>query len=82
VIPALVGQCISLFKDTSLATIIGALELLGIAKTVIEQAQWKSLTGGVVFEVFGFTAVVYYVFTYSMSRFSRRLEYTLGVGTR
>ena len=53
-----------------------------IAKTVIEQAQWKSITGGVVFEVFSFTAVVYVVFTYSMSRLSRRLEYTLGVGTR
>jgi len=82
VIPALVGQCISLFKDTSLATIIGSLELLGIAKSVIEQAQWKSITGGVVFEVFSFTAVVYVVFTYSMSRLSRRLEHTLGVGTR
>jgi len=82
VIPALVGQCISLFKDTSLATIIGSLELLGIAKSVIEQAQWKSLTGGVVFEVFSFTAGVYVIFTYSMSRVSRRLEHTLGVGTR
>jgi len=82
VIPALVGQCISLFKDTSLATIIGSLELLGIAKSVIEQAAWKSLTGGVVFEVFVFTAVVYGVFTYSMSYLSRRLEKTLGVGTR
>ena len=82
VIPALVGQCISLFKDTSLATIIGSLELLGIAKSVIEQAEWKGLTGGVVFEVFLFTAVVYGVFTYSMSYLSRRLEQTLGVGTR
>jgi general L-amino acid transport system permease protein len=82
VIPALVGQCIALFKDTSLATIVGSLELLGIAKSVIEQAQWKSITGGVVFEVFSFTAVVYVIFTYSMSRVSRRLEHTLGVGMR
>ena len=82
VIPALVGQCISLFKDTSLATIIGALEFLGIAKSVIEQSEWKSITGGVVFEVFTFTALVYGVFTYSMSRLSRRLERDLGVGTR
>lgn len=82
VIPALVGQCISLFKDTSLATIVGALELLGIAKSVIEQSEWKSITGGVVFEVFIFTALVYGVFTYSMSRLSRRLERDLGVGTR
>ena len=82
VIPALVGQCISLFKDTSLVTIIGALEILGIAKSVIEQSEWKSVTGGVVFEVFIFTALVYGVFTYSMSRLSRRLERDLGVGTR
>lgn len=82
VIPALVGQCISLFKDTSLATIIGSLELLGIAKTVIEQGEWKSITGGVVFEVFTYTALVYAVFTSTMSRLSRRLERALGVGIR
>jgi general L-amino acid transport system permease protein len=82
VIPALVGQCIALFKDTSLATIVGLLELLGIAKNVIEQPQWKTIPGGVVFEVFGFTALVYFVFNYSMSLASRRLEQTLGVGRR
>jgi general L-amino acid transport system permease protein len=82
VIPALVGQFISLFKDTSLATIVGLLELLGIAKNVIEQTQWKMIPGGVVFEVFGFTALVYFVFNYSMSLASRRLERALGVGQR
>jgi general L-amino acid transport system permease protein len=82
VIPALVGQCIALFKDTSLATIVGLLELLGIAKNVIEQPQWKTIPGGVVFEVFGFTALVYFVCNYSMSLASRRLEQTLGVGRR
>ena len=82
VIPALVGQCISLFKDTSLAAIVGTLELLGIAKSVIEQSEWKGITGGVVFEVFIFTALIYGVFTYSMSRLSRRLERDLGVGLR
>lgn len=82
VIPALVGQCIALFKDTSLAQIVGALELLGIAKSVLEQSEWKSVTGGVVFEVFLFTALVYGVFTSSMSRLSQRLERDLGVGRR
>ena len=81
-IPALVGQCISLFKDTSLATIVGAMELLGIAKSVIEQSEWKGITGGVVFEVFVFTALVYGLCTYSMSRLSQRVEQRLGVGTR
>ena len=82
VIPALVGQFIALFKDTSLVTIIGLLELLGIAKSVIEQSQWKTLPGGVVFEVFIFTALIYFVFTYTMSLASRRLEQALGVGRR
>jgi general L-amino acid transport system permease protein len=82
VIPALVGQCISLFKDTSLATIVGLLELLGMAKNVIEQPQWKAIPGGVVFEVFSCTALVYFVFTYGMSLASQRLEQTLGVGQR
>jgi general L-amino acid transport system permease protein len=82
VIPALVGQFIALFKDTSLVAIVGLLELLGIAKNVIEQPQWKTIPGGVVFEVFGFTALVYFVFTYSMSLASRRLEQRLGVGRR
>jgi general L-amino acid transport system permease protein len=82
VIPALVGQFISLFKDTSLVTIIGLLELLGIAKSAIEQPQWKTIPGGVVFEIFAFAALVYFVFTYNMSLASRRLERRLGVGTR
>lgn len=82
VIPALVGQFISLFKDTSLAAIVGLLELLGIAKSVLEQPQWKAIPGGVVFEVFTFTALVYFAFTYSMSLASRRLEKALGVGVR
>lgn len=82
VIPALVGQCISLFKDTSLATIVGLLELLGVAKSAIEQPEWKAITGGVVFEVFLFTALVYGLFTYTMSYASRRLEKSLGVGLR
>lgn len=82
VIPALVGQFIALFKDTSLVTIVGLLELLGIAKSVIEQPQWKRIAGGVVFEVFIFTAVLYFMFTYTMSLASRRLERALGVGRR
>jgi general L-amino acid transport system permease protein len=79
-LPALVGQFIALFKDTSLATIVGLLELLGIARNVIEQPQWKAFPGGVVLEVFSFTALVYFVFTYSMSLASRRLEQPPGAG--
>ena len=76
VIPAIVGQFISLFKDTSLVTVIGLLDLLGIAKTVIANPDWLGLQA----EVYLFAAVVYFVFSYSMSYISQKIENTLGGG--
>ena len=75
VIPAIVGQFISLFKDTSLVTVIGLLDLLGIAKTVIANPDWLGLQA----EVYLFAAVVYFVFSYSMSYISLRIEDALGI---
>ena len=58
VIPAIVGQFISLFKDTSLVAIVGLVDLLGIAGVVIEQpARWLTVTGGVQREVLLFAAL-------------------------
>ena len=76
VIPAIVGQFISLFKDTSLVTVIGLLDLLGIAKTVIANPDWLGLQA----EVYLFAAVVYFVFSYSMSYISQKIEDSLAVG--
>jgi His/Glu/Gln/Arg/opine family amino acid ABC transporter permease subunit len=66
-IPSLVTQFIVLFKDTSLASIIGMMDLTKAAQTV-SQRELRP------FEMYTFIAVVYWVFTYSMSRFSRWLE--------
>jgi general L-amino acid transport system permease protein len=82
VIPALVGQFIALFKDTSLISIVGLAELLGIAGIVINQPEWLTVTGGVEREVLLFAALVYWIFCFSLSRLSRRIEADLGVGTR
>lgn len=82
VIPALVGQFISLFKDTSLVTLIGLTEFLGIARAVIQQPEWIQIPGGVTREVYLFVAVVYFIFSYGLSTASRRLEAQLGVGKR
>jgi general L-amino acid transport system permease protein len=82
VIPALVGQFIALFKDTSLVSIVGLAELLGIAGIVINQPDWLTVTGGVEREVLLFAALVYWVFCFSFSQISRRIERQLGVGTR
>ncbi|MGH2544844.1 MAG: amino acid ABC transporter permease [Ardenticatenaceae bacterium] len=82
VIPALVGQFISLFKDTSLVSIVGILDLIGIAAAVRAQPQWLGTPGGVWREVFFFVAFVYFIFSFTMSRVSLRIERNLGVGRR
>ncbi len=66
-IPSLVTQFIVLFKDTSLASIIGMMDLTKAAQTV-SQREIRP------FEMFLFIAVVYWLCTYSMSRMSRWLE--------
>ncbi len=79
VIPAIVGQFIALFMDTTLAVIVGLVELLAIGKTVLQsRPEWLLLDT----EVYLFIAAVFWVFTYSMSYASRQLEVALGVGER
>ena len=79
IIPAIVGQFISLFKDTSLVFIIGMIDLVEIGRA--------GLSGNIEFqdngmEVYLFLALVFWVFTFSMSYISRRIERSLGVGRR
>ena len=78
VIPANVGLFISLLKDTTLVSIIGLLELLGIGRAVLAQPQWF----GAQLEVYAFVATVFFVLCYTMSQASYRLEAALGVGKR
>jgi general L-amino acid transport system permease protein len=80
VIPALVGQFISLFKDTSLAVVIGLSELLGLVQALTSQ---RDFTGQQLqAETLVFAAFVYWVGSYTMSKESQRLEQRLGVGVR
>ena len=79
VIPAIVGQFISLFKDTTLVYIIGMLDIVEIGRAFIQGNQ-EFLDNAL--ELFVFLAVVFWIFTYSMSYVSRRVERHLGVGTR
>ena len=79
VIPAIVGQFISLFKDTSLVVIVGLLDLVGIGKAVVlGNVEYINQQA----EVYLFIAAVYWVFTFSMSHVSQILEQSLGVGDR
>jgi general L-amino acid transport system permease protein len=79
-IPAMVGQFISLFKDTTLVAVIGVLELLDA--TFIVNSQPSFLGQGLFVLTLGFAALVFWVGSYTMSRESRRLERKLGVGER
>ncbi len=79
VIPAIVGQFIALFMDTTLAIIVGLMELLAVGKAVLQSNQEWLLRDK---EVYLFIAVAFWIFTYSMSYASRRLETALGVGER
>ena len=76
VIPAIVGQCIGIFKDTSLVAIVGLFDLLRIAQVVVAQPDWIGLQQ----ETYAFVAFVYWIFAFAMSRASQRLERNLGVG--
>jgi general L-amino acid transport system permease protein len=81
VIPALVGQFISLFKDTTLAAAaMGLLDLLAVGEAVTAQTafQGQGLTG----ESLAFVMLVFWIGCITMSRESQRLERKLGVGTR
>ena len=79
VIPAIVGQFIGLFKDTSLVYIIGMLDIVEIGYTIIRgRVEYQGSTH----EVFVFIALVFWVFTYGMSYISRHIERRLGVGER
>lgn len=70
VTPAIVGQFISLFKDTSLLSLFALVELTGISRSILAQPQFI----GRYAEVYLFVGVLYWLFCFSMSQVSRRLE--------
>jgi general L-amino acid transport system permease protein len=80
VIPGLVGQFISLYKDTSLVFIIGLTELLAVAQNITKQPDF--LAQGLYVETLVFASFVYWTGSYWMSRESQRLERRLGLGER
>ncbi|MFZ1401247.1 MAG: amino acid ABC transporter permease [Candidatus Promineifilaceae bacterium] len=78
VIPAIVGQFIGLFKDTTLVAIIGMFDVLGVANAIAAQEDWL----GVRREPYIFLALLYFVGSALMTAYSRRLEKQTGLGER
>jgi His/Glu/Gln/Arg/opine family amino acid ABC transporter permease subunit len=72
VIPTLVGQCIALFKDTTLVAIVGLKDLLGIAQAVVAQTEFIGRRS----ETFLFMVLIYVVVCFGMGYISRQIEQT------
>jgi general L-amino acid transport system permease protein len=80
VIPGIVNTFIGLFKDTTLVSIIGIFDLLGIINASTSDANWASpqtpATG------YFFAALVFFIFCFGMSRYSIFMENRLHTGHR
>lgn len=78
VIPGIVNTFIGLFKDTTLVLIIGLFDLLGMAQLAATNPDWL----GFAVEGYVFAALGFFIFCFSMSRYSQRLERMLNTGHR
>ncbi|MBR9884206.1 MAG: amino acid ABC transporter permease [Oceanospirillales bacterium] len=75
-IPGVVNTFIALFKDTSLVLIIGLFDLLAIVQAATNDPNWI----GYATEGYVFVAFVFWIFCFSMSRYSQHLEKRLQTG--
>jgi len=69
-IPSIVNIFIGLFKDTTLVSIIGLLDPLGIIQPILGDSRWQ----GIVAELYIFVAIFFFFFCFGMSRYSMYLE--------
>lgn len=76
VIPPLVSLFIAVFKDTSLVVIIGIYDLMQSTKVSLTDPAWRGFS----IEAYIFVSAIYFVFCYSMSKYSRKLEERLATG--
>lgn len=76
VIPPTVGILLSAFKDTSLVVIIALYDVLKTTKVALSNPKWTGYST----EAYIFLAVLYFIFCYAMSSYSRRLEKEFDTG--
>jgi general L-amino acid transport system permease protein len=80
VIPGLVNSFIALFKDTSLVSIVALFDLLGSLRASFSDPVWATPT--TLFTGFAFTGIIYFVFCFSISRYSLFVENRLNAHRR
>ncbi len=76
-IPGIVNTFIGLYKDTTLLSIIGIFDLLGVgSRSVLPSLEWARLEA----EVYAFIALFFFLSCFFMSRYSQHLERRLATG--
>ncbi|MGR3660908.1 MAG: amino acid ABC transporter permease [Paracoccaceae bacterium] len=77
-IPNIVGNLIGLLKDTTLVSIIGLFDLLGMLRSISKDVPWLGLHK----EPLVFGAILFFIMCFSMSKYSRHLEVKLSAGDK
>ena len=77
-VPGIVSTFIGLFKDTTLVSIIGLFDVLGIRVSIESSPEWK----GIFWELILFAAVFFFICCFAMSRYSMYVERRLDTGHR
>ncbi|MGI3168890.1 amino acid ABC transporter permease [Pseudooceanicola sp. C21-150M6] len=77
-IPGIVSTFIGVFKDTTLVSIISMFDPIGLSNAIRADTAWN----GVYWELFIFIGAVFFIFCFSMSRYSMYLERKLQTGHR
>jgi general L-amino acid transport system permease protein len=75
-IPNIVSSFIGLFKDTTLVSIIGLLDPIGLSTAIRANQEWN----GIVWELYAFVAALFWIICFGMSRYSMYLERKLQTG--
>jgi general L-amino acid transport system permease protein len=76
VVPGIINTVVDLFKDTTLLTIIGLFDLLGMVEQALKDPAWL----GFATEGYVFSAMVFFVCCYAMSAYGRSMERRLAKG--
>ncbi|MCJ8322825.1 MAG: amino acid ABC transporter permease [Rhizobiales bacterium] len=77
-IPNIVGNIIGLLKDTTLVSIIGLFDILGMLRSISKDVPWLGLHK----EPLVFGAILFFLICFSMSKYSRHLEAKLSAGNK
>jgi general L-amino acid transport system permease protein len=70
VVPAIINTVVDLFKDTTLVTIVGLFDLLGMVEQALKDPAWL----GFAKEGYLFSAVVFFFCCFAMSAYGRGIE--------